>query len=218
MAFIKEIKAESPDPALKQAARQQKYGQAQLARLAHVNELGKETEEALQLVSDQIISSTGSASIPAPFLQKTATQITYDDGTVLQGYKFTGGMLLTGASSYSEAQGTITIPSPDPATTAPGFYIAYDTRGSVKCLDTSGGPGNAFDIVNGFASGADMSNAATGAAVQSDYMGLFLDQTATPGEYVVTLEAQTGDAAPGTAEVFFQFEFLTYSEVTPLLS
>ena len=218
MAFIKQIKAESPDPALKQAAKQQKYGQGQLARLAHVNEVAKEAEEGLQLVSDQIVSTTGSASIPAPFLQKTATQITYADGTVLQGYKFTGGMLLTGASTYSEAQGTITIPSPDGGTTPAGFYIAYDSRGSVKCEDSSGGPGNEFDIVNGFASGADMQNAVSGAAVQSDYMGLFLDDSTTAGEYVVTLEAQTGDAAAGTAEVFFQFEFLVYSEVTPLLS
>lgn len=216
MAFIKQIKAESPDPALKKTAKQQKYGQGQLARLAHVNEVAKEAEEGLQLVSDQIVSTTGSASIPAPFLQKTATQITYTDGTVLQGYKFTGGMLLTGASSYSEAQGTITIPSPDGGTTPAGFYIAYDSRGSVKCEDSSGA--TPFDIINSFASGADMQNAVSGAAVQSDYMGLFLDDSGTAGEYVVTLEAQTGDTAAGTAEVFFQFEFLVYAEVTPLLS
>ena len=45
MKFIKEIKAQSPDPALKQSAKQQKYGQAQLARLAHLNEIGDQTEE-----------------------------------------------------------------------------------------------------------------------------------------------------------------------------
>lgn len=218
MAFTKKIKAESPDKYLKSAVRKGEDGQAQLARLAHVNALQSETEEALQLCSDQIETSTGSASIPAPFLQKTSTQITYADGTVLQGYKLTGGSLLTGASSYSEPQGTLIIDSPDGGVTAPGFYIAYDTRGSVKCEDSSGGVGTEFDIVNGFASGADMQNAVSGAAVQSDYIGLFLDDTAVDGEYVVTLQAQTGDAAAGTAEVFFQFEFLVYSEVTPRLN
>ena len=63
-----------------------------------------------------------------------------------------------------------------------------------------------------------MSNDGTGVAVKSDYMGLFLDDSAVPGEYVVNLEAATGDGATGSAEVFYQFEFLTYSEVTPLLS
>lgn len=170
----------------------------------------------MQLCSDQITTSSASATIPAPFLQKTGTQITYADGTILQGWKFTGGMLLTGANAYSEPQGTITIPSPDGGVTPAGFYIAYDNSGSVKCTDTSGATD--FDIINGFVSGADMSNDGTGVAVQSDYMGLFLDDSAVPGEYVVNLEAATGDGAAGSAEVFYQFEFLTYSEVTPLLS
>ena len=218
MAFIKKIYAQSPDPDLERIARKQEYGQAQLARLAHVNQIGSETEDALQLVSDQITTSASSGSIPAPFLQKTATQITYADGTILQGWKFTGGMLLTGSSVYSEAQGTIRIDSPDGGVTPAGFYIAYDNSGSVKCTDSSGAPGTEFDIINGFVSGADMVNDASGTAVNSEYMGLFLDDSALTGEYVVTLEAVTGDAAAGSAEVFYQFEFLTYSEVTPLLS
>ena len=218
MAFIKKIYAQSPDPDLERIARKQEYGQAQLARLAHVNQVGSETEAALQLVSDQITTSASSGSIPAPFLQKTATQITYADGTILQGWKFTGGMLLTGSSVYSEAQGTIRIDSPDGGVTPAGFYIAYDNSGSVKCTDSSGGVGTEFDIINGFVTGADMVNDVSGTAVNSEYMGLFLDDSALTGEYVVTLEAVTGDAAAGSAEVFYQFEFLTYSEVTPLLS
>jgi len=218
MAFIKKIYAQSPDPDLERIARKQEYGQAQLARLAHVNQVGSETEAALQLVSDQITTSASSGSIPAPFLQKTATQITYADGTILQGWKFTGGMLLTGSSVYSEAQGTIRIDSPDGGVTPAGFYIAYDNSGSVKCTDSSGGVGTEFDIINGFVTGADMVNDVSGTAVNSEYMGLFLDDSALTGEYVVTLEAVTGDAAAGSAEVFYQFEFLTYSTVTPLLS
>tara|TARA_R110002110_G_scaffold46863_4_gene141210 strand:+ start:1198 stop:1866 length:669 start_codon:yes stop_codon:yes gene_type:complete len=222
MAFIKKIYAKSPDPDLERIARKQEFGQAQLARLAHVNQIGSETEDALQLVSDQITTSSSSGSIPAPFLQKTATQITYADGTILQGWKFTGGMLLIGSSVYSEAQGTIRIDSPDGGVTPAGFYIAYDNSGSVKCTDSSGGVGTEFDIINGFVSGADMVNTDlgpfTGQAVKSEYMGLFLDDSALTGSYVVTLEAVTGDAGTGTAEVFYQFEFLTYSTVTPLLS
>ena len=122
MAFIKKIYAKSPDPDLERIARKQEYGQAQLARLAHVNQLGEEVEEGLQLCSDQITTSSASATIPAPFLQKTGTQITYADGTVLQGWKFTGGMLLTGANVYSEAQGTITIPSPDGGVTDEEYF------------------------------------------------------------------------------------------------
>ena len=218
MAFIKKIYAKSPDPDLERIARKQEFGQAQLARLAHVNQIGSETEEALQLVSDQITTSSSSGSIPDPFLQKTATQITYADGTILQGWKFTGGMLLIGSSVYSEAQGTIRIDSPDGGVTPAGFYIAYDNSGSVKCTDSSGGVGTDFDIINGFVTGADMVNDVSGTAVNSEYMGLFLDDSALTGSYVVTLEAVTGDAGTGTAEVFYQFEFLTYSTVTPLLS
>lgn len=215
MAFIKEIKAQSPDPALKQSAKQQKYGQAQLARLAHVNEVGSEAEEALQLCSSRIADSGTSASIPSVSLHKTSTQVTYPDGTILQGYKLIGGMLLTGASSYSEPQCTLQIPSPDGGTTAAGFYIAYGTTGSVKALHTATAPN--FEAINAFQSGADMAKT-TGVLVQSDYMGLFLDDSTTTGDFVVTLEAQTGDAAAGTAEVFYQFEFLIYSTSVPSIS
>lgn len=214
MAFIKEIKAQSPDPALKQSAKQQKYGQAQLARLAHVNEVGAEAEEGLQLCSARIADSGSSASIPSVSLHKTSTQVTYPDGTILQGYKLIGGMLLTGASSYSEPQCTLQIPSPDGATAA-GFYIAYSTTGSVKALQTAVSPN--FEAINAFQSGADMAKT-TGVLVQSDYMGLFLDDSTTTGDFVVTLEAQTGDAAAGAAEVFYQFEFLVYSTSVPSIS
>tara|TARA_R110000751_G_scaffold72226_1_gene146442 strand:- start:1576 stop:2223 length:648 start_codon:yes stop_codon:yes gene_type:complete len=215
MKFIKEIKAQSPDPALKQSAKQQKYGQAQLARLAHLNEIGDQTEEGLQLSSSRIADLGSSASIPSVSLHKTSTQVTYPDGIILQGYKLIGGMLLTGASSYSEPQCTLQIPSPDGGTTAAGFYLAYSTGGSVKALQTAAVPN--FEAINSFASGADMAKT-TGVLVQSDYMGLFLDDTATTGDFVVTLQAQTGDSAAGTAEIFYQFEFLVYSTSVPSIS
>lgn len=215
MAFIKEIKAQSPDPALKQAASKQKYGQAQLARLAHVNEIGTEAEEGLQLCSARIADSGSSATIPSVSLHKTSTQVTYPDGTILQGYKLIGGMLLTGASSYSEPQCTLQIPSPDGGTTAAGFYIAYNTTGSVKANQTLTSPN--FDGINSFGSGADMAKT-DGSLLHCDHMGLFLDDTATTGDFVVTLEAQTGDTLAGTAEIFYQFEFLVYSTSVPSIS
>ncbi len=215
MAFIKKIIAESPDRWLKGTARKQQYGQGQLARLAHLNEIGDETETGLQLCSDQITDLGSSASIPSVSLHKTSTQITYPDGTILQGYKLIGGMLLTGASSYSEPQCTLQIPSPDGGVTAAGFYLAYSTGGSVKAVQTAVAPN--FDVINSFASGADMAKT-DGSLFQSDYIALFLDDTATTGDFVLTLEAQTGDALAGTAEVFYQFEFLVYSTSVPSIS
>ena len=169
----------------------------------------------LDLLSDKISTESESSTIPAPFLQKTATQITYDDGTILQGWKLTGGMLLTGANMYAEAQGTLTIPAVPEFEGSEGFFIAYDTRGSVKCIDEI--DENQIDIVNAFASGADMTDMTTQVANKSDYMGLSLDDN-DDGVYVIMLNAAAGNANPAEAEVFYQFEFLCYSEITPTLS
>ena len=125
-------------------------------------------------------------------------------------------MLLTGANIYAEAQGTLTIPAVPEFEGSEGFYIAYDTRGSVKCVAEV--DENSFDIVNSFGSGADMRDLTTQLAVKSDYMGLTLDDDFDNGIYVVTLNASAGNANPAEAEVFYQFEFLCYSEVTPTLS
>ena len=170
---------------------------------------------SIDLLADKISTESSSGSIPAPFLQKTATQINYPDGTVLQGWKLTGGMLLTGANIYSEVQGTIRIDSPDKGVTPAGFYIAYDLRGSVKAVETAAP--NEFDVINSFGSGADMQDTTTGALVKSDYMGVSLDDDYN-GEYIISLKAAGGNANPCEAEVFYQFEFLCYSEVTPQLS
>ena len=79
--------------------------------------------------------------------------------------------------------------------------------------------------VNDFSSGADMRRESDGTAVQSDYIGIFLTETETGGPgttpsgiYTVTLQAQSGDGTPATAEVMYQFEFLVYSEVIPTIS
>ena len=170
---------------------------------------------SIDLLADKITTTSDSSSIPAPFLQKTATEITYADGTKLQGWKLTGGMLLTGANAYAEAQGTLTIPGVPEFDGSEGFYIAYDTRGSVKCTEET--EENEFDIVNAFASGADMRDLTNEVAVKSDYMGLSLDDN-DDGIYVIMLNAAAGNAEPAEAEVFYQFEFLCYSEVTPTLS
>ena len=172
---------------------------------------------SIDLLADKINTESSSSTIPAPFLQKTATEITYPDGIKLQGWKLTGGMLLTGANIYAEVQATLTIPSPDPEDPElTGFYIAYDTRGSVKCVTEV--DENEFDVVNSFGSGADMRDLTSQAAIKSDYMGLTLDDEFDDGIYVVTLNASAGNANPAEAEVFYQFEFLCYSEVTPTLS
>jgi hypothetical protein len=173
---------------------------------------------SIDLLSDKISTESSSGSVPAPFLQKTATQISYPDGTVLQGWKLTGGMLLTGSNIYSEVQGTLTVGSYDGDPSNAGFYIAYDLRGSVKAIE-SAAPNN-FDVINAFGSGADMQDTTTGALVKSDYMGISLDDddVSKDGVYIISLKAAGGNANPCEAEVFYQFEFLCYSEVTPQLS
>tara|TARA_R110002012_G_scaffold312246_1_gene522463 strand:- start:620 stop:1219 length:600 start_codon:yes stop_codon:yes gene_type:complete len=170
---------------------------------------------SIDLLADKISTESSSGSVPAPFLQKTATQISYPDGTVLQGWKLTGGMLLTGSNIYSEVQGTLTVGSYDANPANAGFYIAYDLRGSVKAIETAAP--NTFDVINSFGSGADMQDTTTGALVKSDYMGVSLDDDGN-GEYIISLKAAGGNANPCEAEVFYQFEFLCYSEVTPQLS
>ena len=231
MAFIKKIEPKSPDPYL--VKDKWDHGQGSLARLAHVNAVAEEVNDALSLISDQIVTSSGSGTIPSPFLQKTATKIEYADGTVLQGWKLTGGNLVSGSNVYNNVQGTLTIPSPDGIIPG-GFYIAYDTRGSVKCEDSS--TGTTFEIMTAFASGADLqdtdgTSSTNGQAFKSDYMAIHLtEDTVTLGEYVISLSvAGSGDTSASgpnggagsssfTGEIFYQFEFLCYEEVTPVLS
>lgn len=225
MGLNKMIKSLFPDKYLSDAAKKKNMrfspgtDQAQLARFAHVNALRELTDNAVQLLSEQITTSESSATLPNSFIQKTATTITYEDGTVLQGWKLVGNQSINSSTGNSYNQGTIRIASPDGITDG-GFFVAYATTGSVKCVDTTGAQD--IEIVNPFASGADLADG-TGAAIQSDYVGLyFTNNPVNPDlskDLDITLIAIPDVTATGasTAEAYYQFEFLCYGEVTPVL-
>ncbi len=206
---------------------------ASLATYASVNEVVKEANAALGKVADASILPAGSSSadLPPVMLKKTATSFTYPDGTVLQGWSIIGAASLSGQGTYAVPQCTLTIPcvitpSDDPEgeeeLCLAGFYVGYRCTGSVKCMvdPTEEPPLEGFEIINDFSSGADMRKESTGEAVQSAYMGIFLTETEEgSGVYTVTLDVEAGPGAgASTAEIFYQFEFLCYSEVIPSIS
>ncbi len=226
MSFLKKIIKAFPDKYIKGASG------ANLATIASVNNVVEESNTALDLMADKVIIPKGnsSANLPPVTLKKTATSFTYPDGTKLQGYQIMGGALLSGQSTYAEVQCTLTIPCVKATSSEPGeevlclagFYVAYKQTGAVKCMvDATEEPAvPAFEIVNDFSSGADMRKESDGTAVQSAYMGIFLSETeAGSGIYTVSLDVEAGTGAgPSTAEIFYQFEFLVYDEITPAIT
>ena len=82
---LNKIYAKSPDPDLEKIARKQEYGQAQIARLAHVNALGSDvnTKLATDLTIGGPLLDTGRFRQ----LKKSGTKITYTDG-VYDGWVF----------------------------------------------------------------------------------------------------------------------------------
>ncbi len=214
MAFIKEIKAQSPDPALKQSAKQQKYGQAQLARLAHVNEVGKEAEEGLQLVSDQVVTNNASGDgIPTIGLQKTSTKITYSDGVVQEGWQLTIRALLDAAVTVS-VPAVVVIPSV-PGEANEGYYSPVQLSGSVICADAASG-GN---VINSLSNGAEFTNSNGGDGLASDFCGIVETTSGDTVTFNLTMVAnQPGGTETGTATAVVRFEFLCYEGVTPILT
>lgn len=225
MSFLKKILKKFPDKYIKGASG------ANLATIAAVNNVVEESNAALDLVSDKVIIPAGnsSADLPPVTLKKTSTSYTYPDGTKLQGYSILGSALLSGQSTYSLPQCTLTIPCVVAPALEPGeeeelclagFYIAYKQTGAVKCMVDAVDETPAFEIVNDFSSGADMRKESDGTAVQSAYMGIFLEETAAgSGIYTLSLDVEAGTGAGNSsAEIFYQFEFLVYDEITPSIS
>ena len=212
MAFIKKIKAESPDPALKQAARKQQYGQAQLARLAHVNELGKETEEGLQLCGSQVTTSEVSGNLPT-VLQKTATRIEYADGVVLEGWQLITFGYLDGTSNTFSNITSINIDEV-PGEGNQGYYMPYKITGVVKARDTTLG-----EVITQFQNGAEFTDVTPasptfGETVQCDSLSVIQNTAGATVDFEVTGLANTANAE---AEIFTQFEFLCYEGVIPTI-
>lgn len=228
MSFLKKILKAFPDKYITGASG------ANLATIASVNNVVEESNAALDLVADKVIIPAGnsSADLPPITLKKTSTSFTYPDGTKLQGYSILGSALLSGQSTYSIPQCTLTIPcvvapALDPSVDEEelclaGFYIAYKTTGAIKCMVNDGSEEDPteFEIVNDFSSGADLRRDSDGQAQQTAYVGLFLEETeAGSGIYTVSLDVEAGaGAGPSSGEVFYQFEFLVYDDIIPSIS
>ena len=214
MAFIKEIKAQSPDPALKQSAKQQKYGQAQLARLAHVNEVGSEAEKGLQLATDQVITNNASGDgIPILGLQKTATKITYSDGVVQEGWQLTIRALLDAAVTVS-VPAVVVIPSV-PGEDNQGYYSPLQVSGVVVCEDAASGG----RVMNSLSNGAEFTNSVGGNGLGSDFCGVVETTAGDTVTFNLTMVAnQPVGTETGTATAVVRFEFLCYEGVTPILT
>ena len=214
MAFIKEIKAQSPDPALKQAASKQKYGQAQLARLAHVNEVGSEAEKGLQLATDQVITNNASGDgIPILGLQKTATKITYSDGVVQEGWQLTIRALLDAAVTVS-VPAVVVIPSV-PGEDNQGYYSPLQVSGVVVCEDAASGG----RVMNSLSNGAEFTNSVGGNGLGSDFCGVVETTAGDTVTFNLTMVAnQPVGTETGTATAVVRFEFLCYEGVTPILT
>lgn len=211
MAFTKKIKAESPDKYLKSAARKGEDGQAQVARLAHVNTLQETTEDALQLCSTQIETSIASGGgLPTGTLSKTSTRIQYADGVVMEGYELVMLGYMDGSVGSIADLYTVTIPEV-PGEGNEGFYLPWNLTGVTICDDTTVGS----RIINGFANGAEFANAG-GTGEGADSVAV-TESTAGGGVMDFTLSV-TANTTPSTGSIVARFEFLVYEGVTPVLS
>ena len=209
MAFTKKIKAESPDKYLKSAVRKGEDGQAQLARLAHVNALQEEVETGLQLCSTQVESSDASTLGTLPnSLQKTGTRLEYSDGVVLEGWKLSIYGLLQNANVLSVLE-SVTIPSV-PGEGNEGYYLPFNITGIVKANDNVLG-----EVISAFQNGASFTNDASGLTEQCDFLGIIENTTGAVVDFELSAQPQGG--AVSTAEIFCQIEFLCYEGVIPTL-
>ena len=217
MAFTKKIKAESPDKYLKAATGRREDGQAQLARLAHVNALQSETEDGLQLCSTQIETAESSAGLPKS-LQKTATRIEYSDGVVLEGWQLTVFSSLDGTTNTFSTLSTLRIPEV-PGEGNGGYYLPFKLSGTVKALDD--GIGNVITI---FQNGSefrdtDPGSPTVGQTVQCDSLSIVENTTGFPELGIVDFEVTGLANTPrAEAEIVTQFEFLCYEGVIPVLT
>jgi len=214
MAFIKKIIAEAPDKVLSATSRKQEYGQGSPARLAHVNEIGRQAEEALQLSTDQVVTSNASGDgIPTIGIQKTGTKITYSDGVVQEGWQLTIRALLDAAVTVS-VPAVVTIASV-PGESNEGYYSPLQLSGAVICEDAASGG----RVINSLSNGAEFTNSNGGDGLASDFCGIVETTVGDQVTFNLTMVAnQPGGTETGTATALVRFEFLCYEGVTPILT
>tara|TARA_R110000744_G_scaffold362498_2_gene470574 strand:- start:658 stop:1308 length:651 start_codon:yes stop_codon:yes gene_type:complete len=215
MNFIKRIKALFPDKSITKDIRNGRKGDSSiaLAKLSHVNNLGSQTEAGLNVVSDQFISGA-ITDLPAVTLQKTGTQIMYQDGSFLQGWKLIGFYVMDNVNQLTQSMGVVNIASPDGVIDG-GYFLSYDINGSVNALDTT----DSLEIIGSIQNGAELQVGAT--TVQCDAMYVTASSSAAKADlskdvtFVATVQANgTGVAS---AQIVIHFEFLCWNNVVPTL-
>lgn len=213
MAFIKKIIAEAPDKVLAATARRQEYGQGSPAKLAHVNEIGTQVENALQLATNQVVTANASGDgLPVKGLQKTGTKITYSDGVVQEGWQLTIRALLSAAPTVS-VPAVVSIASV-PGASNEGYYSPLQVSGAVICEDAASGG----RVINSLSNGSEFTNSADNNGLGSDFCGIVETTIGDEVTFTLTLVAnQPGGTETGSAVALVRFEFLCYEGVTPIL-
>jgi len=213
MAFIERIKALFPDKYIKKDIRAGKKGDStiQLARLSHLNSVGQAAEVGLQLVSDRFESST--AALPSSVLQKTATRITFSNGTVQEGWKLTIIGALQGSSSELTELVSVNIPEV-PGQGNEGYYLPWEMKGVVTCADNS----LSSNVINVLQNGAELQDSLTNNGNPTDSMAILESTTDSVVDFTLSVVAnQSGPGANATGTVIANFEFLCYEGVVPTI-
>ncbi|MDB4301020.1 hypothetical protein N9926_00920 [Flavobacteriaceae bacterium] len=213
MAFIERIKALFPDKYIKKDIRAGKKGDStiQVARLSHVNAVAQAAEVGLQLVSDRFESST--AALPSSVLQKTATRITFSNGTVQEGWKLTIIGALQGTASELTELVAVNIPEVPGAGNA-GYYLPWEIKGVVTCTDN----GLSSQVINVLQNGAELQDSLTGNGQPTDSIAILESTTGSVVDFTLSVVANpSGLGALATGTVVANFEFLCYEGVVPTI-
>ena len=213
MAFIERIKALFPDKYIKKDIRAGKKGDStiQVARLSHVNAVGQAAERGLQLVSDRFESST--AALPSSVLQKTATRITFSNGTVQEGWKLTIIGALQGSSSELTELVSVNIPEV-PGEGNEGYYLPWEMKGVVTCADNS----LSSNVINVLQNGAELQDSLTNNGNPTDSIAILESTTDAQVDFTLSVVANpSGVGANATGTVIANFEFLCYEGVVPTI-
>jgi len=213
MAFIERIKALFPDKYIKKDVRAGKKGDStiQVARLSHVNEVGKQAEVGLQLNADRFKSST--AALPSSVLQKTSTRITFSNGTVQEGWKLTIIGALQGTSDELTELVSVNIPEVSGAGNE-GYYLPWEMKGVVVCSDN----GLSSNVINVLQNGAELTDSLTSNGAPTDSIAILESTTGAQVDFTLSVVANpSGLGANAAGTVVANFEFLCYEGVVPTI-
>ena len=211
-SFIERIRALFPDKYIQKDIRAGKKGDStiQLAKLSHVNALGKAAEKGLQLVSDRFESST--AGLPSSVLQKTATRIEFSNGTAQEGWKLTIIGALEGTSAELTELVTVSIPSAGGS--VEGYYLPWELKGIVTCTDNS----LSSQVINVLQNGAELQDSLTNNGQPTDSMAILESSSGSTVDFTLSVVANpSGPGALATGTVIANFEFLCYEGVVPTI-